>query len=81
MNREDTKHAIAVMQAFVDGAEIEFGFGPQALRSPAWDWSSDKNMYRIKPMPRESWVMQYYLHEHVDACDHSGCIKVREVIE
>ncbi len=60
MNREETKAAIKVMQAFVDGDDIEHqhddawvfnGIGVGV----SWLWeTTDK--YRIKPMPREWWL-------------------------
>lgn len=53
MTREETKKCIEIMQAYVDGEEIE------VLRSldsdwektsyPQWDW--DSYTYRIKPKP------------------------------
>ena len=70
MNREDTKKAIEVMQAYVDGAEIEtkyFGFSNDehgqsdsawqkisGLTRPVFNW--DAADYRIKPKPREFWI-------------------------
>lgn len=84
MTREDTKKAIEVMQAWVDGAEIEF-FDSKwlAIADPVWNW--DKGPYRVKPKPREFWI-------HVsddgfngmvmkDDPDCKQCIKVREVLE
>jgi hypothetical protein len=50
MNIEQTKEAIRIMQAFVDGKEVE-AFSPNKKwgRTPAprWDW--DDTEYRIKP--------------------------------
>ena len=53
MNREETKQAIAIMQAFVDGKEIEYSDGTvwESGFSPSWNWYGTK--YRIKPKPRE----------------------------
>jgi hypothetical protein len=52
MNIEQTKEAIKVMQAFVDGKEVE-ALSPNKKwgRTPAprWDW--DDTEYRIKPTP------------------------------
>jgi len=52
MNIEQTKEAIRVMQAFVDGKDLE-GLGPdgkwQLVRFPRWGW--DDTQYRIKPTP------------------------------
>ncbi len=54
MNIEQTKEAIRVMQAFVDGKEVEFisrNDEPYWLSnfSPTWDWL--RCDYRIKPTP------------------------------
>ena len=51
MNREKTAECIKIMQAFVDGKQIEFkdcmGHWSEA-KNPLWDWDSGA-MYRIKP--------------------------------
>jgi hypothetical protein len=61
MTIEETKKAIAVMQAYVDGAEIEYGFPPcfecGVTKDPSWNWA-DKT-YKSKPKPREIWVNCY----------------------
>lgn len=50
MNREETKKAIEVMQAFVDGKEIEVACVGQTIwdeaDSPCWDFYSYN--YRVK---------------------------------
>jgi len=55
---EETKAAIEVMQAYADGAEVEFRRksigGIWDTCSPCWNW--DTLEYRIKPKPREIWV-------------------------
>ena len=42
MNREQTKEAIKVMQAYVDGAEIEIEHPQESWivihDQPSWDW-------------------------------------------
>lgn len=52
MNIEETKEAIRVMQAFVDGKDLE-GLSPtgkwEPLNLPRWSW--DDIQYRIKPTP------------------------------
>ncbi len=51
MNIEQTKEAIAVMQAFVDGKEVEAKWGSMDWNStdkPEWNWSALQR-YRIKP--------------------------------
>ena len=51
MNIEETKEAIRVMQAYVDGKEVESLYGGKwALACiPRWDW--DDTDYRIKSTP------------------------------
>jgi hypothetical protein len=52
MNIEQTKEAIKVMQAFVDGKEVEALSPDKKWRrtpGPRWDW--DNTEYRIKPTP------------------------------
>ena len=78
MNIEETKQAIEVMQAYVDGAEIEI------LNNATNEWTTIENPswinidgYRIKP--REFWVRRAELHSHIDDCNIE-CVKVREVL-
>ncbi len=59
MNVEETKEAIKVMEAFVDGEEIEFdlGDGWQSYlkhNTPSWNWG--EIAFRTKPKPLECWV-------------------------
>ena len=53
MNIEQTKEAIKVMQAFVDGKEVEccdsVFEGLHTTNNPSWDWVAC--IYRIKPTP------------------------------
>ena len=52
MTREQTIEAIRVMQAYVDGKEVEFKWGSMDWNStdkPEWNWSAYD--YRIKPTP------------------------------
>jgi hypothetical protein len=53
MNIEQTKEAIRVMQAFVDGKELEWRYRGierwETIISPKWNWID--NEYRIKPTP------------------------------
>jgi hypothetical protein len=52
MNIEQTKEAIKVMQAFVDGKELISMRTPTATADdPYWNWGNDTKMYRIKPTP------------------------------
>ena len=59
MNRDETKKAIEVMQAYVDGAEPEqksYSGNYGGPIDPQWNWDGHVNMYRIKPKPREFWI-------------------------
>ena len=49
MNIEQTKEAIRVMQAYVDGKEVELRVGDEWKRTfiPLWQWHTDD--YRRKP--------------------------------
>ena len=88
MNIEETKQAIKVMQAFVDGAEMECreSYLWVVTRDPHWHWGVDEYRTHIKPESREWWVnvdapkptIHSYIERH---CRDSSCIKVREVIE
>ena len=51
MNIEQTIEAIKVMQAFVDGKEVEVQLpaGNWETMAPNWNW--DDTEYRIKPTP------------------------------
>ena len=51
MNKEQTIEAIKVMQAFVDGKEVESMYNGKwgAVTNPRWNW--DDTLYRIKPTP------------------------------
>ena len=53
MNIEQTKEAIRIMQAFVDGKEVEccdiLFKGLHTTNNPSWDWVAC--IYRIKPTP------------------------------
>lgn len=70
MNVEQTIEAIRVMQAYVDGKEVEFKWGSMDWNStdkPEWNWSAYD--YRIKPtatlrpwtadeVPLGAWVLE-----------------------
>lgn len=64
MNIEETKKAIEVMQAFVDGKTVQHfsrALGwldfKDGVNSPSWCW--DGVNYRIKPEPKDIWVNEY----------------------
>lgn len=54
MDRKETAECIKIMQAFVDGKQIEFkdsvGRWCEA-KNPLWSWDSGRK-YRIKPEPK-----------------------------
>lgn len=61
MNKQETAEAIRVMQAFVDGGEIEYVHKPMdaqnewfSIKEPCWDWNLCR--YRVKPKPKELWI-------------------------
>jgi hypothetical protein len=51
MNIEQTKEAIRIMQAFVDGKEVQSMYDGKwaSVTVPRWNW--DDTQYRIKPTP------------------------------
>jgi hypothetical protein len=53
MDKEETKKAIAVMQAYVDGADIQWDWAgrlEEGWRIPAtYTWNWDYRKYRVKP--------------------------------
>jgi hypothetical protein len=51
MNIEQTKEAIRIMQAFVDGKKVESMYDGKwaSVTVPRWSW--DDTQYRIKPTP------------------------------
>ncbi len=91
MNKEDTKKAIEVMQAYVDGGEVELRsvhettnwhapYSPDGTPS----WNLEFRAYRIKPKPRE-WEVLLDKNDWTMTIRQPGVggrrwIKVREVI-
>jgi hypothetical protein len=51
MNIKQTKEAIRIMQAFVDGKELQSMYDGKwaSVTTPRWNW--DDTLYRIKPTP------------------------------
>ena len=49
MNIEETKEAIRVMQAFVDGKEVQFHARDGWKRTDLPEWQFSATKYRIKP--------------------------------
>lgn len=87
MTKDETREAIKVMQAFVDGTEIEY-FSLNKIWEPApragWNWID--RTYRIKKTPRTFWVYPVSGEFEWGVTDQegenwSGKIKVQEVIE
>ncbi len=95
MNKEETKKAIEVMQAFVDGKKIQVkakmdwdSMEDLVEEEPLWDWQTFQ--YRIKPSPRVFYAVQKQGHRFPDPdlyseppeIDiHSKIIKLQEVID
>lgn len=53
MIREETKKAIEIMQAYVDGKEIQIKVHNSYYDiEPTWDWDDDVELYRIKSEPK-----------------------------
>jgi len=50
MDKEETKKAIEVMQAYVDGKKLMAGCGTD-VRVPVWNWESGLSAYKVKPEP------------------------------
>jgi len=93
MNVEETKKAIKVMQAFVEGAEIEAKAKDHATTwynaTPSWDWEGFD--YRIKRQPIEVWAYvtpggvwlanPHNLSSGVSLGSDTQLVKLREVVE
>ena len=60
MDKQQTKDAIKVMQAFVDGKTIQLeskGVWFDAPDRPSWNWASQN--YRVKPEPVVVYINEY----------------------
>lgn len=94
MNKAKTKHAVEVMQAYLDGKPIEYQ--RNALDHEPWNavggkadffWDWRKFNYRVKPEPRtfRVWIREnsiYAYHEsHVIKSWQSSGWKLIEVME
>lgn len=85
MNREDTKEAIKVMQAYVDGIEVVFanvGEDIWVKKTASIMWDFVHYRYRSKPKPREWEIIPSRLSLATRRPDERECeyIKVREVL-
>jgi len=89
MTKDETREAIKVMQAYVDGAEIEMKLSSGWIQAttPFWDWSNTE--WRIKKTPRTFWVdlygdgraNMYTARDDAPPGSYAGLIKMQEVIE
>lgn len=84
MTKEATSTAIAVMQAFCEGKPIESLIDGKWVKvtNPCWNW--DEFAYRVKPGPREFWIVpdgeDYRAYDQpIGNCPNR--IKVREVMD
>ena len=91
MNREETKKAIEVMQAWLDVKPLQVK-GISGWHDVESTWSPPKTLtceYRIKPKPREFWVsisktgnMEVTTRsEYIWDASTTESIKVREITE
>ena len=86
--QEDTLPKIEVMQAFVDGKEIEYEAGKgrwQPASTPAWHWGDTD--YRVKPVQHTQWVNMYgcatglnyptkALADHNEGVGRTACVEL-----
>ncbi len=86
MNIEETKKAIEVMQAYVDGGTVINGSGQcfkiTETAAPSWVWATGVDAYAIKPKPVERWIAVWdanithgYKEAHYCYHSESDCIK------
>jgi len=90
MNREETKKAIEVMQAYVDGKPVQYLAlsGRWVMTGlPIWNWKSLN--FRIKPKPREVWINEDPMngmlcevaHHRKESCDRIRELKTVKFVE
>lgn len=85
MTPERAKELLPEFTAFANGATLQIrgkGMHPPCRWvdmdcEPTW---GDLTEYRVKPEPREGWIVPSNFHEQNDGCKIQGCIKVREVL-
>ena len=78
MNRDRAKELLPIIEAFANGEDIERW---DILNN--WNDTDDitcKGEYRIKPKPREGYVLEENIHPKGMFCEGGNCIKVREVL-
>ena len=72
MNKAETEQAIAVMQAWVEGKQIELAASPRGKlpaqwmpldEAPIWNWCD--RVYRIKPEPTKVYVVFSGCHKRI----------------
>ncbi len=94
MNKQETAEAIKVMQAWIDGDEIDIEYLDRDYPDSHWRkvagnplWALSSNAYRIKPKPREFWIDltdNAFIECGTDSRywgEENELIKVREVLE
>ena len=57
MNREQAKQLLPIIQAFADGAEVQYQCGNGDWRDVIDPCFGPYDKYRIKPKPVERWVL------------------------
>lgn len=82
MNKEQTKQAIAVMQAYVDGEQIQIycGMSNKWIDTPfpLWAWTSVQ--YRIKP--KTAMYRRYYTKAgHIGVCNYGETLQPPQYYE
>ncbi len=90
MNRERAKELLPIIQAFVEGKDVQWnrnGHWRDCVDNVGFKLT-DRTDYRIKPEPREFWVLmnesfingnRYTLWDYKGVQEHQ-CIHVREVL-
>ena len=81
MNRERARELLPIIQAFADGEDIQCctdGIVWSDSMYPMWRPYEE---YRIKPKPREGWVLRGTLYEQPAKMYPDDWIKVREIVD
>jgi hypothetical protein len=86
-NKEVKKeeHYIEVLKAYLDGKTIQFQTADKWFTTKSPDWDFTKTEYRIKPEPKEIWMIKGGQHifnskkEIIDHCCFSN-ISITEII-
>lgn len=83
MNRDDTRKAAETMLAWASGKEVEArtrieGAEWYRVEAPLWDWSVTE--YRIKPEPREFYIVRARDGSKALAFDQPGPGRILPVV-